>query len=181
MTDSSVVYRSHVIRSPFAKHDMTNHRAGEYARPGGIHSNTVESAFALLKRGIYGTFHNVSRKHLHRYVAEFDFRWNARKIDDGERTALAIRSAEGKRLRYRDPVATLPPTPDTGDTILRKGTSMTDTDRRRIENLYVAQVLILAKQIDIEDRKKGYNSQSSIKRAMKLISEERTRILAGRP
>jgi hypothetical protein len=58
---------------------------------------------------------------------------------------------------------------------------MTDTDRRLIENLYVAQVLILAKQIDIEDRKKGYNSQSSIKRAMKLISEERTRILAGRP
>jgi transposase-like protein len=101
MTDSSVVYRSHVIRSPFAKHDMTNHRAGEYARPGGIHSNTVESAFSLLKRGIYGTFHNVSRKHLHRYIAEFDFRWNNRKVDDGERTARAIRQAQGKRLRYR--------------------------------------------------------------------------------
>ena len=114
MTDSSVVYRSHVIRSPFAKHDMTNHRAGEYARPGGIHSNTVESSFSLLKRGIYGTFHNVSRKHLHRYVAEFDFRWNARKVDDGERLARAIRSAEGKRLRYREPVATLPPTPIQG-------------------------------------------------------------------
>ena len=50
-----------------------------------------------------GTFHNVSRKHLHRYVAEFDFRWNARKIEDGARTGLAIRSADGKRLRYREP------------------------------------------------------------------------------
>ena len=114
MTDSSVVYRSHVIQSPVAKHDMTNHRAGEYARPGGIHSNTVESAFSLLKRGIYGTFHNVSRKHLHRYVAEFDFRWNARKIDDGERLARAIRNAEGKRLRYKEPLATLPPSPIQG-------------------------------------------------------------------
>jgi transposase-like protein len=104
MTDSSVVYRSHVIQSPVAKHSMTNHRAGEYARPGGIHSNKVESAFALLKRGVYGTFHNVSRKHLHRYVAEFDFRWNGRMIEDGARTALAIRKAEGKRLRYKEPI-----------------------------------------------------------------------------
>jgi len=47
------------------------------AKPDGTHSNTVESAFSLLKHGMYGTFHNVSRKHLHRYVAEFDFRWNA--------------------------------------------------------------------------------------------------------
>lgn len=105
MTDSSVVYRSHVIRSPFAQHSMTNHSVGEYARPGGIHSNTVESAFALLKRGIYGTFHNVSRKHLHRYVAEFDFRWNARKVDDGARLALAIKKSAGKRLRYKEPVS----------------------------------------------------------------------------
>lgn len=114
MTDSSVVYRSHVIQSPVAKHDMTNHRAGEYAKPGGIHSNTVESAFSLLKRGIYGTFHHVSRKHLHRYVSEFDFRWNARKVDDGERLARAIRSSVGKRLRYREPLATLPPSPIQG-------------------------------------------------------------------
>ena len=75
---------------------------------------TVESAFSLLKRGIYGTFHNVSRKHLHRYVSEFDYRWNARKVDDGERLARAIRSAVGKRLRYREPAATLPPTPIQG-------------------------------------------------------------------
>lgn len=84
---------------------MTDHHKGEYALPDGTHSNTVESAFSLLKRGIMGTFHNVSRKHLHRYVSEFDFRWNARKVDDGERTALAIKKAEGKRLRYKQPVA----------------------------------------------------------------------------
>jgi hypothetical protein len=64
--------------------------------------------------GIYGTFRNVSRKHLHRYVAEFDFRWNTRKVDDGERLAHAILSAEGKRLCSRERVATLPPTPAQG-------------------------------------------------------------------
>jgi hypothetical protein len=58
---------------------------------------------------------------------------------------------------------------------------MTDADRRLIENLYVAQVLTLSKQIDIEDGKKGYNSESSIERAMKLIAKEHSRILAGRP
>ena len=103
MTDSATIYRKS-IGKPFARHGMTDHSKGEYAKPDGTHSNTVESAFSLLKRGIYGTFHNVSRKHLHRYVAEFDFRWNARKIDDGERTALAIRRADGKRLRYREPI-----------------------------------------------------------------------------
>ncbi len=105
MTDTAPVYTRSNIGWYFLKHSMTDHSRGEYARRDGTHSNTVESAFALLKRGIYGTFHNVSRKHLHRYVAEFDFRWNARNVDDGERTALAIRSAEGKRLRYREPVA----------------------------------------------------------------------------
>ena len=102
MTDSSPIYRF-TLGKPFARHGMTDHSKGEYAKPDGTHSNTVESAFALLKRGIYGTFHNVSRKHLHRYLAEFDFRWNGRKIDDGARTALAIRNAAGKRLRYREP------------------------------------------------------------------------------
>jgi hypothetical protein len=104
MTDTSPIYCSG-IGKPFASHGMTDHSKGEYAKPDGTHSNTVESAFSLLKRGMYGTFHNVSRKHLHRYVAEFDFRWNARKVDDGERLARAVRSAEGKRLRYREPVA----------------------------------------------------------------------------
>jgi hypothetical protein len=113
MTDSSNVYK-YGVGKPFRRHGMTDHKHGEYALPDGTHSNTVESAFSLLKRGIMGTFHNISRKHLHRYVAEFDFRWNARKIDDGARTGLAIRHAEGKRLRYREPVAKLPSTPVQG-------------------------------------------------------------------
>jgi hypothetical protein len=103
MTDRSAVYTQ--VGRRFARHGTTNHHLGEYARSDGTHSNTIESAFSLLKRGIMGTFHSVSRKHLHRYVAEFDFRWNARKIDDGARTALAIQSAEGKRLRYKEPAA----------------------------------------------------------------------------
>jgi hypothetical protein len=113
MTDSSPIYHQ-TLGKPFRKHLMTDHRAGEYALPDGTHGNTVESAFALLKRGIYGTLHNVSRKHLHRYVAAFDFRWNARKVDDGEGLARAVRSAEGKRLRYREPVAKLPEGPVQG-------------------------------------------------------------------
>ncbi len=114
MTDSAPLYMLSNIGKRFARHGMTDHSKGEYAKPDGTHSNTVESAFSLLKRGIYGTFHNVSRKHLHRYVAEFDFRWNARKIDDGARTALAIKRSQGKRLRYREPLATPPPTPVQG-------------------------------------------------------------------
>ena len=75
---------------------------GEYVR-GDAHTNTIEGFFSLLKRGIYGTFHSVSRHHLHRYLAEFEFRYNHRDIDDGARTIAAIQGAEGKRLLYRQP------------------------------------------------------------------------------
>ena len=70
---------------------------------GVIHTNFAESYHSLLKRGIFGTFHHVSEKHLHRYLSEFAFRWNSRKATDGARTAEAIIAAEGKRLYYRDP------------------------------------------------------------------------------
>ena len=69
---------------------------------GDVFTNTIEGVFALLKRGIHGTFHSVSREHLHRYLSEFEFRYNTRKCDDGERTRLAIRAADGRRLTYRD-------------------------------------------------------------------------------
>jgi transposase-like protein len=84
-------------------HGTTNHRARQYAKPDGTHSNTAESAFSLLKRGVYGTFHSVSPTHLHRYLCEFEFRWNTRFLDDGARTLAAVRAAEGKRLMYREP------------------------------------------------------------------------------
>jgi transposase-like protein len=83
------------------RHYAVNHSAGEYARKEGdfvVHTNTVESSFSLLKRGIIGTFHNVSKKHLPLYLAEFDHRWNHRKDTDGERTVAALKKAEGKRL-----------------------------------------------------------------------------------
>jgi hypothetical protein len=65
------------------------------------HTNTVESSFSLIKRGIYGTFHHVSKHHLPLYLAEFDHRWNTRKDSDTERTEKALRKSRGKRLSYR--------------------------------------------------------------------------------
>lgn len=81
-------------------HDVVNHGKKEYVR-GDVHVNTAESYFALLKRGVYGSFHHVSKKHLHRYCNEFSFRWNRRKIEDGERTVAAIKGIDGKRLLYK--------------------------------------------------------------------------------
>ncbi len=101
MTDEHRGYRE--VGSRFAKHEAVNHSANEYVR-GECHVNTSESVHALLKRGVIGIHHHWSKKHLHRYLAEFDFRWNHRKISDGERTAEAIAIVGGKRLRYSDPV-----------------------------------------------------------------------------
>ena len=73
----------------------------EYEDAGyGAGINTAESGFALIKRGMYGTFHHCSKKHLQRYLDEFDFRWNHRDIDDMARTYAAIKQADGKRLMY---------------------------------------------------------------------------------
>jgi transposase-like protein len=100
-TDELSSYRG--IGKHFAGgHHTVRHSLREYAR-NGVHVNTAESFFALLKRGLVGTFHAVSKQHLHRYVNEFAFRWNYRYCNDGERTAQAIRDAVGKRLMYRDP------------------------------------------------------------------------------
>jgi transposase-like protein len=103
MTDDSNLYT--LVGREYWNHEVVRHREYEYAR-GDVTTNTVESFFALLKRGVYGTFHSVSPEHLHRYVSEFQFRWNTRKMDDGARTIAAIRNGEGKRLmtRYRIPV-----------------------------------------------------------------------------
>jgi transposase-like protein len=97
VTDDFSAY--HSLRNEY-EHAVIKHSSGEYAR-GSFHTNTVESSFALLKRGLTGIFHAVSKKHLHRYLGEFDFRWNARRLNDGERTVAAIQGATGKRLMYR--------------------------------------------------------------------------------
>ena len=81
-------------------HESVCHSAKEYAR-GDVNTNTAESSFALVKRGIVGVYHNVSQRYLYRYLWQFDFVWNSRKLNDGERTILAVKAAEGKRLTYR--------------------------------------------------------------------------------
>jgi transposase-like protein len=99
MTDEAKHYRR--VGRSFV-HETVKHADYEYVR-GDVTTNTVEGFFALLKRGVYGTFHSVSKQHLHRYLAEFSFRYNHRKSDDGERTLAAIRGSEGKRLMYKIP------------------------------------------------------------------------------
>lgn len=81
-------------------HKTVTHSHGEYARSDGANTNTVESYFALVKRGVYGNFHHVSKKHLQRYLDEFCFRWDHRKARDDERTVVALSQAKGKRLTY---------------------------------------------------------------------------------
>lgn len=100
MTDEWPAYRG--LNREYIDHQTVHHGRGEYSR-GEVFTNTAESFFALLKRGVYGTFHAVSSKHLHRYVSEFEFRWNTRQDDDGDRVSKAILSSEGKRLMYRKP------------------------------------------------------------------------------
>jgi transposase-like protein len=85
------------------------HKIKEYVKPGtDIHSNTIEGVFSLIQRGIMGTFHSVSEKHLGNYLNEFQFRWNTRKVDDGERVSRLIKSFDGKRLEYRRSVENPP-------------------------------------------------------------------------
>lgn len=90
------------------RHLTINHRRGEYVRreqDGDVYvsTNEAESFFALFKRGFVGIYHHMSVKHLDRYVTETTFRWNTRKVTDGERMVAAIEGAEGRRLIYREP------------------------------------------------------------------------------
>lgn len=102
MTDDAPFYKGLHPKFEGGHHTIT-HSLGVYV-DGDITTNTVEGFFSILKRGINGVYHAVSRKHLHRYLDEFSYRYNTRHIDDGERTALAIRKADGKRLQYREPI-----------------------------------------------------------------------------
>lgn len=108
-SDQSAVL--HNVLHPWARwyrHHVVNHSKFEYARTNADGSvagvNHCESFFSLLKRGLMGTFHAVSKHHLHRYCNEFAFRWNTREMNDGDRTAFAIQSSVGKRLHYKEPV-----------------------------------------------------------------------------
>ena len=102
ITDESRMYTE--IRWNFkGGFGIVNHTAKEYVR-GDVYTNTVEGYFSILKRGIYGVYQHVSEAHLQRYLTEFDFRYSNRiklGVDDVQRTDLAIKGAQGRRLTYR--------------------------------------------------------------------------------
>ncbi len=99
MTDEFSSYRG--LDKHFKDHQVVKHGAKEYVR-GEVYTNTAEGYFSLLKRGVNGTFHHISKQHLPFYLNEFDFRWNHRKMEDGERMVSMIKRIEGKRLFYRE-------------------------------------------------------------------------------
>ena len=102
-TDEAGQYR-HLDRE-FADHDFVRHASGEYGR-GDVHTNTIEGYFSIFKRGMKGVYQHCAKKHLHRYAAEFEFRYNecsALGIEDDERTGRALLGITGKRLTYRRP------------------------------------------------------------------------------
>lgn len=108
MTDEARHYMA--LGKEYAKHGAVNHSQDEYVRyeKGGpvIHSNSVEGYFSIFKRGMKGVYQHCSEKHLHRYLAEFDFRYSNRValgVDDKERAKVALHGAVGKRLYYRPP------------------------------------------------------------------------------
>jgi len=107
VTTGTTIYSDSNHPTRFAAHGFpggsVNHKDGEYVR-GDVHSNTVEGFFAILKRGIIGTYHHVSEEHLHRYLSEFSFRYSNRSalgVEDAERGETALRGIVGKRLTYR--------------------------------------------------------------------------------
>ena len=100
-TDDALHHRSN--KKFFKKHDSVNHSAYEYVR-GGVHTNTIENYFSILKRGLNGVCQHVSPEHLKRYLAEYDFRYNYRQklgYDDMDRADMLLKGIEGKRLMYR--------------------------------------------------------------------------------
>jgi transposase-like protein len=102
-TDESRLYND--AHTMFAAHETVKHSAGEYAR-GDVNTNSAEGYFSIFKRGMKGIYQHCGEKHLHRYLAEYDFRYNHRValgVNDGERAALAVKNAAGKRLTYRQP------------------------------------------------------------------------------
>lgn len=104
LTDESVFYSPCTIY--FAGHESVNHKAKEYVRrsDSSVHTNTVEGFFSIFKRGMRGVYQHCSKQHLHRYVAEFDFRYNNRAVlgvTDDQRANLALKGISGKRLTYK--------------------------------------------------------------------------------
>lgn len=102
-TDEATVY--YFLGGEYGDHQTVNHKAKEYVRVADekkVTTNTVEGYFSILKRGVHGVYHHVGRHHLHRYLGEFDFRYNFRDVADAERSKKVLDGVSGKRLTYRD-------------------------------------------------------------------------------
>ena len=98
MTDKAAYYT--LIGREFAEHGVVHHNRGEYDR-GKVHTNTIEGYFSILKRGMKGVYQHCGKRHLHRYLAEFGFRYTnraSRGIEDSQRAARVLESIRGKRL-----------------------------------------------------------------------------------
>ncbi len=92
------------LGSEFADHDFTTHSKGNYVR-GNVHTNTIEGYFSIFKRGMKGVYQHCGKQHLHRYAAEFEFRYNHRTangVNDAARASKALLGIFGKRVVYRD-------------------------------------------------------------------------------
>jgi hypothetical protein len=101
MTDEATHYSA--LGGEFAEHGVVRHSDGEYVR-GDAHTNTLEGYFSIFKRGMKGIYQHCGKQHLHRYVGEFEFRYNnrvANGIDDATRAALILKATQGRRLTYR--------------------------------------------------------------------------------
>jgi transposase-like protein len=100
-TDSAKVYIGPGRRFRHG-HEAVSHEQNEYAR-GDVTTNRVEGFFSIIRRGLHGIYHSVSPEHLHRYIAEFEWRYNHRKMTDGDRVRAAVVDSQGKRLMRRAP------------------------------------------------------------------------------
>ena len=101
-TDEAGQYK--YLSKDFASHDFVRHGQGEYGR-GVVHTNTIEGYFSIFKRGMKGVYQHCGKQHLHRYAAEFEFRYNnriANGVDDADRAHTVLRGVTGKRVLYRD-------------------------------------------------------------------------------
>ena len=103
-TDGATAYDNIADLLNGIRHEAVNHSVGEYVR-GMAHTNGVESFWAMLKRGVHGTYHRISPKHLHRYVAEFAGRQSVRELDTVDQMVCVVEGMGGKRLKYADLIA----------------------------------------------------------------------------
>jgi hypothetical protein len=105
-TDESVIYNA--VGRKCEQHRTVNH-SKQYVTCDGVHTNHIENAWSLFARAIMGSFHHVSRKHLHRYLSEFDGRFNSREKTCGDYVEEIIQQGFGRKLTFNRMVGKLPP------------------------------------------------------------------------